>query len=31
MVTYAELFTFVMMICAIINLVVVLIDRNKKK
>ena len=31
MVTYAELFTFVMMICTIINLVVVLIDRNKKK
>ena len=31
MVTYAELFTFVIMICTIINLVVVLMDKNKKK
>ncbi len=31
MVTYAELFTFVIMICAIINLVVVLMNINKKK
>ena len=29
MVTYAELFTFVIMICAIINLVVVLMNINK--
>lgn len=31
MVTYAELFTFVIMICTIIELVVVLIDKSKKK
>ena len=31
MVTYAELFTFVIMICTIIELVVVLIGMNKKK
>ncbi len=31
MVTYAELFTFVIMVCTIINLVVVLMNMNKKK
>lgn len=31
MVTYMELFTFVMMIVQIITLVVLLIDRNTKK
>ncbi len=31
MITYAELFTFVMMVVQIITLVVLLIDRNKKK
>lgn len=31
MITYMELFTFVMMVVQIITLVVLLIDRNKKK
>lgn len=31
MVTYAELIAFVIMICTIVDLVVTLVDRNKKK
>lgn len=31
MVTYAELIAFVIMICTVVDLVVKLMDRNKKK